>query len=81
MVVWGWGEEGLCGGGEGEEGLSYRAGMLELLGVGLSRSAVMKTLSRGRGVGVMVSVGLTSRLWWEEWLRLVEVGVDCSVEV
>ena len=49
--------------------------MLEQLGVSLSRSAVVKTLSCGRGVGVRVPVGLTSqlwcRLWWVEWLGLV----------
>ena len=55
--------------------------MLDLLRKVLSRSAVVKTLSCSRGVGVLVSawmwwlvvrlVGLTSRLWWKEWLWLV----------
>ena len=43
---------GSRGGREGKEGLSHRAGMLERLGVSLSRSAVLKILSCCRGVGV-----------------------------
>ena len=43
---------GRVGVGMGKDGLSHRAGMLERLGVSLSRSAVLKILFCCRGVGV-----------------------------